>query len=124
MLASSRRAAHLTYLKSESNTDEDTGAAIVEISIPHQLKNKLEWIGKSRFDTRFIRNIFFITNVVRILRLKLNRELSQSRNVLVSSHMSVAAGITEYGSDPFGPNEVYNSNMLNGESRYNDGMPL
>ena len=124
MLASSRRAAHLTYLKSESNTDEDTGAAIVEISIPNQLKRKLEWIGKSRFDTRFIRNIFFITNVVRILRLKLNRELSQSRNVLVSSHMSVAAGITEYGSDPFGPNEVYNSNMLNGESRYNDGMPL
>jgi hypothetical protein len=62
-----------------------------------------------RFDTRFIRNMFFITNVVRVLRLKLHRELTQSRNVVVSSHMAVAQGVTEYGADPYTPDETYDS---------------
>ena len=93
----------------------------MEVNLPNfEHKQRLEAIGKTRFDTRFVRNIFFITNVVRILRLKLNRELTQSRNVLVSSHMSVAAGVTEYGSDPFGPNEVNSSNMVTNIARFND----
>jgi hypothetical protein len=53
-------------------------------------------------------------NVVRLLRLKLNRELTQSRSVLVSSHMAVASGVTEYGSDPFTPNEVDGSYIGDG----------
>ena len=93
---------------------------VAEVGLPSfEAKLQLEAIGKERFDTRFIRNIFFITNVVRILRLKLNRELSQSRNVLVASHASVSAGVTEYGSDPFGPNEVIDS-TLGGLPRFND----
>ena len=92
----------------------------MEVQLPsYAAKLQLEAIGKERFDTRFIRNIFFITNVVRILRLKLNRELSQSRNVLVASHASVSAGVTEYGSDPFGPNEVIDS-MSGSLPRFND----
>jgi hypothetical protein len=61
-----------------------------------------------RFDTRFVRNILLVSNMLRILRLKLNRELTQSRSVLVASHMAVTPGVTEYGSDPFGPDEVMN----------------
>jgi len=122
--ATSGRIVKLTYLTPGNDMNEEGSSIIKEVSIDYNHRMALEQIGKMRFDTRFIRNVFFITNVVRILRLKLNRELTQSRNVLVSSHMSVAAGVTEYGSDPFGPNEVYDSKSLNRESRYDDGMPL
>ena len=70
-------------------------------------KDKLNNISKLRFDTHFIRNLFFITNINRVVRQKLNRDLTQSRNVLVSSHDAVNPGITEYGFDPYSPNEVY-----------------
>ena len=117
--ASGQRGASLTYLKTPSDP-ENADSAVVDVQLPsYAAKLQLEAIGKERFDTRFIRNIFFITNVVRILRLKLNRELSQSRNVLVASHASVSAGVTEYGSDPFGPNEVIDS-MSGGLPRFND----
>ena len=39
------------------------------------------------------RNLFFITNVSRVVRLKLSRELTQTRNVIVSSHEALAAGV-------------------------------
>jgi hypothetical protein len=118
-MQSSQRSVKLTYLKKPAD-NEPAEAAVAEVMLPSQAaKLQLEAIGKERFDTRFIRNIFFITNVVRILRLKLNRELSQSRNVLVASHASVSAGVTEYGSDPFGPNEVIDS-TLGGLPRFND----
>jgi hypothetical protein len=118
-MQSSQRSVKLTYLKKPADNELED-AAVAEVVLPSRVdKLRLEAIGKERFDTRFIRNIFFITNVVRILRLKLNRELSQSRNVLVASHASVSAGVTEYGSDPFGPNEVIDS-TLGGLPRFND----
>ena len=73
-----------------------------------------------RFDTRLVRNMFFITNVLRVVRQKLNRELTQSRHLIVSSHSAVATGVTEYGADPFDTNEVYDSRSLNREPRYDD----
>jgi hypothetical protein len=113
------RASKLTFLKAA-----DAGAApetaVTEVAIPAGAKARLEAVGKLRFDTRFVRKLFFITNVVRLLRLKLNRELTQSRSILVSSHMAVASGITEFGTDPFGPNEVLGSSLPGGVSRYND----
>jgi hypothetical protein len=116
------RSVKLTYLKLPDNADPanaSTAVSEVLLNVP-ETKARLEAIGKKRFDTRFIRNIFFITNVVRVLRLKLNRELSQSRNVLVASHASVSAGVTEYGSDPFGSNEILSSGLNDGVSRFND----
>ncbi len=102
----SRRAV-LTYLRHPTDA-KAPDSAIVEVPIGFEVKRQLEAIGKMRFDTRFIRNIFLVSNMLRILRLKLNRELTQSRSVLVSSHMAVTPGVTEYGSDPFGPDEVMN----------------
>jgi hypothetical protein len=86
----------------------------------NQTRSGLEAIGRMRFDTRFVRNMFFITNVMRLVRMKLSRELTHSRSVLRASHMAVAAGVTEYGSDPFTPNEVYQSDDKMGVSRWDD----
>jgi hypothetical protein len=69
-------------------------------------KRQLQEIGFARFNTRVVRNIFFITNVLRLMRKKLNKELSQSRSVVPSGHSAVAATVTEYDADSFGPNEV------------------
>lgn len=57
----------------------------------------IETLGKNRFDTRFIRNLVFVTNILRVMRLKLSQELTQYRSVLVGSHNLVHPGITEYG---------------------------
>ena len=87
------------------------------------IRCKLELIGRARFDTRFIRNIFFITNVTRLIRLKLHRELSHSRGVLRASHSAVDAAVTEYGEGPFSPNEVWTSKQRTGRrtvARFND----
>lgn len=78
----------------------------------------LENIGRLRFDTTIVRNLFFIVNVLRITRLKLNRELTSSRNVIVNSHYAVNPSVTEYGLDPFSSNEIYRSKMSDGQSRY------
>jgi hypothetical protein len=80
----------------------------------------LEQTGRARFDTRFVRNLFFTTCVLRLVRLKLNRELTQSRHVVVESDLSVAPGVTEYGIDPFEPNETYDSKRPYGFPKYED----
>ena len=79
----------------------------------------MQMIGCLRFDTTIIRNLFFIVNVLRLTRLKLNRELTNSRNVVVNSHYSVNPNVTEYGNDPFNPNEVYRSKTMEGRNRFN-----
>ena len=113
----------LTYIKNDE-TDANTAAhgysapvlksVVVGTTLPH-----IEAIAQSRFDTRFVRNLFFVTNVVRLLRLKLNRELTQSRNVVVSSHYAVASGVTEYGSDPFGVNQILDTKTVQNRAQFN-----
>jgi hypothetical protein len=112
---------HLTYLSIDGND-----GAVRQVMLPAAItKQQLMALGKARFDTTFVRNLFFITNVVRLVRLKLNRELSQSRNVIVASDPSVSASVTEFGSDPFGPNETTDSTIPSasrpgGIGRFND----
>lgn len=69
--------------------------------------------GKERFDSRLIRRLFFITNVNRVLRQKLSRELVHDRGVVVSSHDAVAPGVTEFDRDPFQSGERINSVSMN-----------
>jgi hypothetical protein len=112
------RAGIITYLKAAANGDEKEGdTRIAAVRVNPLKKQTLEAIGKRRFDTRFIRNLLAIINIGRLVRLKLNREMT-SRNVLVSSHMAIAAGVTEYGSDPFAPNETTDSRQLDGLPRF------
>ena len=118
-----RRGGTLTYLTTPDDTQQDEGvrarSIVKSVSLVVATKKRLQQIGKARFDTTFVRNLFFITNVSRVVRLKLSRELTQTRNVLVSSHEALAAGVTEYGTDAFGSNDVFGS-TLNGQSRFND----
>ena len=119
----------LTWLDHEGsdiNSESEPWQSIKRVELPGGLatKQRLEAIGNMRFNTRFVRNMFFITNVMRIVRMKLARELAHSRSVLRSSHMAVAASVTEYGADPFTPNEVYTSTDKMGVRRYDDALSL
>ena len=114
-----RRHQNIAYLKLPDAGHPETSVKELNVG-SFEIKARLECIGRMRFDTRLVRNLFFITNVLRLVRLKLNRELTQSRSVLTSAHTAVAPGLTEYGTDPFGPNEVYGSTLPNGYDRYDD----
>ncbi len=116
-----RASTNLTYL-APSSDPEKPEQLIVEVPVGNR-KDSLEAIGKARFDTRFVRNYFFITNLVRVMRMKLNRELTQSRNVLVVSHMAVAPGLTEFGTDSFTPNEILDDAPVGYSSRFSDRDP-
>jgi hypothetical protein len=109
----------ITYLRVPAE-NQGPESAVVEAELSSaQQRAQLEAIGRRRFDTRVVRNLFFITNVLRLVRLKLNRELTQTRSVLVSSHSAVASGLTEYGTDPYSPNESYDSTFA-GMPRFSD----
>jgi hypothetical protein len=104
----SSRLRTLTYLKRPVSIDgqepePDTAVVTVNVGTTAS-KDRLENVGIYRWNTRVVRNLFFITNVVRLIRLKLSRELTQNRNVIVNSHDAVSAGVTEYG--VFNPNET------------------
>lgn len=119
------RAATLTWIRGNQNKTltymNTEGSAVQSVVLPSsETRQRLEAVGRMRFDTRFVRNIFFITNVVRVLRLKLERELSDGRGVLAASHQAVTPGVTEYGADPFGPNEVLGSKRLDHQTRFAD----
>jgi hypothetical protein len=81
------------------------------------LKDAISHIGYYRFNTNIVRNMFFISNILRIIRLQINREFTQNRNILKSSHFAISPSITEYGT--MNPNEAYNSNYR-GEREFND----
>ena len=74
--------------------------------------------SKNRFDTIFIRNLIFVTNVSRVVRLRLMRALALDRQVLVKSHAAIAPGLTEYGFDPYTPNELLGSRAHDGRQQF------
>jgi hypothetical protein len=115
---SGTRASIMTYLRAPDPTG--AGNPVVQVQKSAEQKVATDALGKLRFDTRYVRKIVFITNIVRLLRLVLNRELTQNRHVLVGSHMAVAPGVTEYGFDPYSPNEVLDSALPTGASRFDD----
>lgn len=68
--------------------------------------------GYDRFNTNIVRNMFFITNLYRTLRLKLNQELVQTRSMIVSTDNLVTPAITEYGVSKTGHTEIFNDNEI------------
>jgi hypothetical protein len=74
--------------------DTKNKAQVHAVDVDH-VKEILKCWGKLRFDTRLIRNIFWITNLQRVLRLKLRRDLTWYNSKVVSDHAVVASGITE-----------------------------
>lgn len=63
-------------------------------------QQKIIETGRRRYNTRLVRNLEFLTNIQRVMRQKLNQELTQHRNILVSSDSIVNPDITEYGFTP------------------------
>lgn len=83
------------------------------------LRNTLQNIGFLRFNTNVIRNLFFISNILRIIRLQINREFTQNRSILKSSHFAISPSVTEYGM--MDPNESFNSTYRDAKS-FNDSI--
>ena len=92
----------LTYLgEPDKSGDPSSALKVVQMGANAIKKMQhLEAVGKARFDTRLVRNLMLITNIQRVMRLKLSQELTQYRNVLVKSHSVVNRGVTEYGYAP------------------------
>jgi hypothetical protein len=70
-----------------------------------------------RFNSYIVRNLFFITNINRVLRQVFEKELTGSREVIKHGYELANAGLTEYGNYPMKPNETYPSKQGNGLSR-------
>ena len=74
-----------------------------------------------RFNTTVIRNLFFITNLNRVLRLLFEKTLTHSRNVIKHGLEFTNPSLTEYGQFPMFPNETFDSKQNNNLSRYSRG---
>jgi hypothetical protein len=84
-----------------------------------RMENFLAITGFTRFNTNVVRNLFFISNILRIIRLQINREFTQNRNILKSSHFAIAPSVTEYGM--MDPNEAFMS-KYRGARMFNDSI--
>lgn len=63
-------------------------------------KYMLKYLGKMRFDTVLVRNLIWLANIQRLLRLKLRRDLTWYDDKIVSQHSVTASSITElHGND-------------------------
>jgi hypothetical protein len=68
-----------------------------KINVTEAEKINLITVFKNRFNTRVVRNFMHCTNVQRVLRLRLNQELTHYRDVLVDDTAITNAGVTEFG---------------------------
>jgi hypothetical protein len=72
---------------------------------------------KYRFNSYLVRDLFFITNINRLLRQVFEKELTGSREVVKHGYELANAGLTEYGQYPMKPNEISTSAQGNGLKR-------
>lgn len=91
---------YMTYMDKEGNRTQSR-EFVRSVDMGSRLK-VLEKLGKSRFDTSLVRNMWMITNLQRVVRAKLNKEMAQQRMVLVKGDNLVNPDVTE-----FHTNEVY-----------------
>lgn len=92
----------LTYLKSNKGKESDQypldrTKAITTVALNSAAqKDALKLIGKLRFQTVFIRNLVFIMNLYRTLRLKLRDDLAYNKNIIVNDHYLTREEETEF----------------------------
>jgi hypothetical protein len=87
---------YLTYGYNPFNDDNESGAVIEkdnqvfntdqvkEVDVSN-IASILEMVGRLRFDTIFVRNIIFIINLYRSVRLKLSEDLTYSKDIVLKS---------------------------------------
>ena len=69
-------------------------------------------IGKMRFDTKLVRNIFWLTNLQRAMRLKLAQELEWYDTRIISGHALLNSDVTEVHGIAMDGNRVADSKSL------------
>lgn len=107
------RGTALSYMKADGDHAE-----VVEKQLPLEAREALREVAYARFNTAVVRNLIFVTNVNRILRLSMHRALTDSQNVIVTSNSMTAFGVTEFGSDPYTRNQVLGSDRVDGAPSY------
>jgi len=76
--------------------DATVKAHIEEVPIHAELKDILRVLGQLRFNTVFVRNLFFITNLYRVLRHKMHEDLTYSNAPVVKGNNLARWRNTEY----------------------------
>jgi hypothetical protein len=97
--------AALRYMRVDPKSGRALDLAPVSTDGPAgaQYKPLLQAIGRMRFDTKFVRNLFWITNIQRVLRLRMRRDLYWFDTKIVSEHAVLAPPITEQYDHEAGP---------------------
>ena len=74
----------------------------------HHSKQLLKWIGKLRFDTKFTRNLVFLTNNMRMLRRTLAKELMHHEEKVVTQHALLSTKNIELFGHPVSNEQLVN----------------
>ena len=71
----------------------------LSLSVPVAVADRAHFrdVFEARFNTRIVRNLMHCTNVQRVLRLRLNQELTSYRDVLVNRESITNPSVTEFG---------------------------
>lgn len=69
---------------------------VKSVAIPADLRNVLAVVGRLRFDTVLIRNLVFIVNLYRSVRMKLQRDLTYNKDVITRSAPITRVQLTEF----------------------------
>jgi hypothetical protein len=72
------------------------GIRMADLGVDIRFKKVLQTIGKLRSQTVFVRNLIFMVNVYRLLRLKLRKDLVYDRGLIVRGHALVRESNTEF----------------------------
>ncbi|QYB17607.1 polyprotein pp220-like protein [Pacmanvirus S19] len=76
------------------------------------IKHILKQVGRLRFDTVFIRNLVFITNLYRSVRMKLQRDLVYNKDIVMKSIPITRPQLTEfYGNTVDQSRQEYSSQL-------------
>jgi hypothetical protein len=123
----------LHYLDITNSRDEDRYGATLEpdnenvynndqvheVKIDDELKAYLVAVGKMRFNTKYIRNLIFIVNLYRSVRLKLQRDLVYNKEIIARSSSITDPSITEFrGNSVYTPRRPYGTGK--GQRRYGE----
>jgi hypothetical protein len=83
------------YDYTDDNADK-RGIRRADLGTNGKFKEVLQIIGKLRSQTIFVRNLIFLVNVYRLLRLKLRKDLVYDRGLIVRGHALVRESNTEF----------------------------
>jgi hypothetical protein len=90
-----------------NNVLNDQQIKTVDVS---NIKDILSKIGRLRFDTVLIRNLVFIVNLYRSVRMKLQRDLTYSKDIVIRSEPITRVQLTEFfGNDVHQIRDPYNT---------------